>query len=380
MQWPVLFLLVALAACGGEVPEDGAPGDGARGGQASPPPVRKPPLALEHDFGVVPHGETREHEFVLDLARLGEPWVPLRVHLECACGRADLRLRHRDGRERFVDHSGSSANLPGEGEQLLLHIALDTKAREPLDLPPTTSRGFVTLQLATDVTGTARIQWPFVLRFGIDAPVVLRPLATLDFGAVATSQRGSVVTTLRGDERHAGATFGPATSSDPAVAVELEESEGHWLLRASCTPRAPGNHRAVVTVPTSIPGYTLELQATWKVVPDLEARPMPKVTFRAALARPQRADEIAGQFVLVTDHDVARPPEFTVQRIVDDAGRDLTAHFEVTFAPVPDHPRQQRMFVRYTGGLSGRVRGSIVLTKNGDQGPFLPIELAVFPT
>ena len=41
-------------------------------------------------------------------------------------------------------------------------------------------------------------------------------------------------------------------------------------------------------------------------------------------------------------------------------------------------PRQRRMFVRYTGGLTEGVRASIVLTKDGERGPFLPIELVVF--
>ncbi len=373
MQWSVLVTaavaVVAAAACRGDGPA------------AAPPPGQQgaAPLALAHDFGVVPHGETRQHEFTLDLARLGEPWVPLRVHLECSCGHADLRLRQRDGTERLVDHSGSSANLPADGETLVLRVVLDTGTREAIDLPPTTSRGFVTLQLASDVTGTQRIQWPFTVRFGVAAPVVRRPLAALDFGRVAASRDGSLVTTLRGDERHADATFGPVTSSDPAVAVELEKAEDHWLLRATCTPRQPGSHRATVTIANSIPGYTLVLPAVWKVVPDLEATPLPKVAVRAELARAQRADEIAGQFTLVTDHDLRRRPEFTVHRIVDGAGSDLAAHFEVTFAPVPDQPRQHRMFVRYTGGLSRPVRGSIVLTKDGDRGPFLSIELVLFP-
>ena len=360
----------ALAAC---APERGSAPPGVSPAQA------RAPLALEHDFGVVPHGASRVHEFVLDLARLPERWVPLRTHLECSCGHADLRLRRPDGSERLVDHSGSAANLPGPDESLVLRVELQTKMREPIDLAPTLSRGYVTLQLATDVTGTQRIQWPFSVRFGIDAPVDVRPFASLDFGKVPASQRGSVTTTLRGDERHADAVFGPVTASDPAVAVELERADGHWLMRATCTPQQPGSARAIVTVATTIPGYTLELAATWKAVPDLEATPLAKVSFRAALARAQTEDEIVGQFVLLTDHDRGRPPEFEVQRIVDGAGRDLSPHFAVTFAAVPDSPRQHRMFVRYTGGLSEGVRGSIVLTKDGDRGPFLPIELAVFP-
>lgn len=367
MRWCAL-LATFLAACGsGSTPR-------SDGGQGT---ASRKPLTLEHDFGVIPHGESRQHEFLLDLSQLGEPWVPLRVHLDCSCGRADLRLRHTDGRERFVDASGSATNLPGPGESLVLRVVIDTATKEAVDLPHTQSRGFVVLQLASDISGSSRIQWPLLVRFGVEAPVVLHPLATIDFGRVPLSGLGHRVTTLRGDEHHADATFGPVSCSDPSVAVELVHDTDHWLLRATCTPKELGNHRAAITVQNSIPGYRLELAATWKVVPDLEAVPLPKISFRAALGRAQRADETAGQFVVLVDHDVRRSPEFAVHRCVDDAGADLSSHFAVTFEPTAD-PRQQRMCVRYTGGLLQGVRGSIVLTKNGAQGPFLPIELVVF--
>lgn len=359
-----------MVACGGAAPVPEA--------KTAQEPRPLGPLAIDHDFGVIPHGESREREFVLDLARLGEPYVPLRVHLDCACGHADLRLRHRDGSERWVDNSGSPTNMPGPEETLVLRLVLDTARKEPLDLPKTASRGYVVLQLASDATGASRIQWPILARFGIDAPVVVRPLAALDFGRVPQSLPGRLSTTLRGDEHHADATFTSATSSDPAIQVGLEARGDHWLLTATCTGRELGNHRAVVTIGHNLPGYRLELAATWKTVPDLEATPMPKISFRTALGREQTLREAAGQFVIVTDHDIRRSSEFTIQKIVDGDDRDLSASLAAWLEPVPEQPRQHRLFVRYKGGLSQGVRGTIVLTKNGDHGPFLPIELVAF--
>lgn len=359
---------LALAACGGP-PAPTSPQQPT--GTALAPFV--------HDFGVLPHGESRAHEFDVDLAALGAPFVPLRVHLDCACGHADLRLRHHDGRERFVDGSGGSQSLPGPGERLVLRVVVDTAMREAVDLPPTSSRGYVLLQAADDPTGTSRVQWPITVRFGVESPVLLRPFAALDFGRVPQSQAGEVVTTLRGDEQHADATFGPARAEHPDLTVTLEPAADHVLVRARCRPGSLGSHRAEVWVDTSLPGYRLRLVATWKVVPDLEANPLPKVSLRAALSRAQRPNEIESQFVLLTDHDLRRSPEFAVHRIVGADGRDLSPHFDVTFQPIPHQPRQQRMFVRYTGGLEASVRGSIVLTKSGGDGPFLPIELVVFP-
>jgi hypothetical protein len=208
--------------------------------------------------------------------------------------------------------------------------------------------------------------------------VELRPLATLDFGRVAQSSRGHLVTTLRGDERHPDATFGPVTCTDPAVALELLKEEDHWLLRATCTPQELGSYRAFVEVKTSIPDYHLVLATTWKVVPDLEAVPMAKVSLRASLGREQRENEAAGQIVVLHDHDVRRPPEFAVHQCVDEHGRDLSAHFALTLTAIDPGQRPQRLQVRYRGGLAAGVRGKIVLTKDGERGPFLPIELVVF--
>jgi hypothetical protein len=348
--------------------------DGPPAGAPTPPAAS---LTLEHDFGVIPHGERRAHEIPLDLQRLGGGFVPLRVHLDCSCGHADLRLRGADGKERFVDGAGTAVSLPAAGESLLLRIEIDTARKEAADLKPTQSRGFVMLQALDDPTGSSRVQWPLVVRFGVDAPVELRPLATLDFGRVAASTRGFLATTLRGDERHRDASFGPATASDPRLALEFVKDGEHWLLRANVEPGPFGNHRAQVVVATSIPGYQLTLDAVWKSIPDLEAVPLDKLSFRAVLDREQTEAEATGQFVIVVDHDARRPVEFTVRQLVDGEGRDLRRHFAVRFEPMPDSPRRQRMHVRYLGGLAAGVRASVTLTKDGDRGPFLPIELVL---
>jgi hypothetical protein len=366
---PSALLFLFVAACGAE--------------PSSPPPSPGPttptgPLTLEHDFGVVPHGETRQHEFPLDLKQLPGDFLPLRVHLDCSCGHADVRWRAADGKDRFVDGAGTAASRGGPGETLVLRVVLDTSMKEAVDLPKTTSRGFVVLQEATDMTGQSRISWPMLLKFGIDAPVELRPFAALDFGRVPQSQTGRVLTTVRGDAAHPKVRFTAATSDHPDVTIAMEPAEDHCVLRATCRPHDLGNHRALVTVENDLPGYLLRLQVTWKVVPDLEATPLPKLIVQAPLATEQPMAKAVGQFVLVADHDLARPPEFAVHKVVGEGDRDLSAHFATWLEPVPEQPRQHRLFARYLGGLQRSERGTIVLTKNGAVGPFLPIELVVF--
>ncbi|MBL8733479.1 MAG: hypothetical protein JNN13_14000 [Planctomycetes bacterium] len=353
--------------------------DPAAATQLPSPPPRPAPLQLEHDFGVLAHGERRETEFLVDLAALGEPLVPLRVHLDCQCGQGELRLRDRDGNDRFVDGRPIPANLPTADERLYLRVTVDTNRLEATDLPPVWHRGFLVLQSPADMTGTMRVSWPVRIRFAMDAPVELRPFTALDFGSVPVSSTKTFETTLRGDEHHRDLTFAAPVSDDPLLRVELGDGDPR-RLRAFCTPGAEGNHRALVTIPTSLPGYTLRLQATWKSVPDLEASPLAKIAFRTDLAQAQPANAADRQFVLVTDHDTRRPAEFAVFTVVAGDGRDLAPCFDVTLTPVPGNDRQHRLAVRYRGGLDDGVRATIRLTKAGADGPFLPIELVVFPT
>lgn len=367
LAFPALLLLLP-AACGHRPPA------------APTAAATTQPLQFEHDFGVIPHGERRTHEFVVDLKLLGDPYVPMRVHLDCSCGRADLRLRKRDGSEREVIPSGMPSNVPTADEQLVMVVTLDTANKEAADLPHTSSRGYLLLQHQNDESGTSRIQWPVLLHFGIDAPVDVRPFTSLDFGKVPLSRTPEVLTTVRGDAKHANARAVAIRCVDPQVTATLEPAADHVVVRVRCAPNAAGNHRTSLTITTDLPdGYHFEVPVTWKAVPDLEATPMPKVAFRAALDRSQRDDEAVGQFVLVADHDLRRKPEFAVQKIVTDDGRDVAASFAVTFVPLPNDARQQRLQVRYLGGLTAGMRGSLVLTKDGDSGPFLPIELVVFP-
>ncbi|MFN3240140.1 MAG: hypothetical protein ACE37K_01365 [Planctomycetota bacterium] len=355
---------------------------GARPGLV--PQTDKLGLKLEHDFGVLPHGAQRTHELVVDLAKLGQPFVPLRVHLECSCGRADLRYRNEAGDERFLDGTAFPRNLPAQGETAFLHIELDTRKKEAVDLPKTASRGYILLQQVEDPNGMGRIRVPFVIRFGIDAPVELRPFAALDFGAIAQSSTGELLTTLRGDENHRDLQFLEARSLDGDLQVTLEPKDGYTQLRARVVPNQLGNHRTAVAVKTSDPDYQVGLVATWKVVPDLEATPMNKITFTTDLRQPQDEGAMLRQFVLVTDHATQRTPEFEVVEVVADDGSDASSHFAVELSPVPTAGRKQRLEVRYLGGLEAMFRGKIVLGKPGETtvvgAPRLPIDLVVFPT
>ncbi|MBL9078555.1 MAG: hypothetical protein JNL08_13680 [Planctomycetes bacterium] len=363
-----------LVACGGTTEPAAGPA-----GPAEPPPQGPQPLA--HEFGVIPHGESRSHDFVLDLGALGGEWIPLHVQLDCSCGHATLVLRDTAGHERPVDGRPASENAPQPGETLVARVTIDTGIREAADMELATSRGFVILQSPTDPTGAARVRWPLLLRFGIDAPVRLHPFAAMDLGRVPTCRPGELLTDLQGDEHHRGVRFLAATTDHPDAHATLEPRDGGVTLRVRCEPRELGNQRALVRVTTDLAsGYTVVVPVTWKVVPDLEAAPMAKVSFRADLTREQTEAEASGQFVVLTDHDSSRPAEFVVDRIVDEAGRDATGSFACRFDPVPGQPRQHRLLVRYLSGQPDGFRGRIEVAKPADRTRRLPIDLVAFPT
>ncbi|MBX3463130.1 MAG: hypothetical protein KF830_08160 [Planctomycetes bacterium] len=366
---PWIAALLPFVACGETPPR--------------PPAARPlaPPPSLAHDFGVIPHGSSRQHDFLLDLAALEGEWVALHVHLDCSCGRAQLLLRAADGQERPVDGRPSADNRPRPGEQLVARIVIDTAEREAVDLPATTSRGQVVLQSLADASGRHRQHLPLLLHFGVDAPVVLQPFAALDLDRVPTCRTGEAWTTLRGDEGHPQVRFVAVETSDPALDAVLEPADGHTLLRVRCRPTTVGNHRALVGVRTDLPDdYTVRLPVTWKVVPELEALPMAKLSFRADLGREQTQAEAHAQFLVLTDHDATRTAEFVLRQLVDDAGEDARAAFAVDFAPVPGQPRQCRLHVRYLGGHPDGFRGRMVIARPDTETPQLAIDLVAFPS
>lgn len=342
-------------------------------------PRAQQPQAVDHDFGVIPHGESRSHDYEIDTSGYDARFVPLRVQLDCSCGRGQIVLRAADGSERFVDGSPQTANAQQPGETLIARVVIDTLLKDPVDLPSTNARGYLVLQPTDDRTGLRRVHWPLLLRFGIDSPVEVKPFSAVEFGKVPQSAAPEALLLLSGDDNHQKVRFGPAHSSDAAITAVVEQDGDATHLRVRCRPGAEGNYRAVIGVDTDMAnGYRVNLSVTWKVVPDLELYPLRKLSFRARFARAQTEAEASSQYLQVVDHDRSRGAEFEVRQIVGDDGRDVTASFAVRFEPLRDRPRHHRVFVRYLGGLESEFRGRIVLTKGGDAGPFLPIPLVVF--
>ena len=168
----------------------------------------------------IAHGEAVSHEYEFDLKRLGPSgsdqlatrWVPLRAHVDCSCGTTELLLRKADGSERRLDGRPDPEFAVADDERLLVRLTINTITKDPVDLPHATSRGYLLLQPVGDRDGSRRVQWPFLVDFGIDSPVDCRPLASLEFGRVAQSARPELTITLTGAVACALASAGLAAS------------------------------------------------------------------------------------------------------------------------------------------------------------------------
>lgn len=364
------LLAASWSACGGD------------DGPAAVPALPAQLPTLRHDFGTIPHGAAAQHDFVLDTrTAIGPEYVAVGVQADCSCAKTQMLLRDEQGRERAITGQAFAEYAPREGEVLVIRVQIDTAQKEAADLPPVDSKASVVLQDSSSPDPYARVGWPLLFHFAVDSPVSLQPHAVLDFGRVPASRRPTLVTTIRGD-RQEPLRLRPPQSDDPRLALTLEPADGFWTLRATFTPdQRLGTFRSLVRIPTDLEGgYVVQLAAVGKIVPDLEATPMGKISLRTDLRREQSRERASSQYLVVSDHDVERNPEFTVARLVDAAGRDASGSFEVWFEPVPGDDRSRRMFVRYRGGIDDDrgFRGELVLAKDPHEGPFLPIELVAF--
>lgn len=359
---PATALLLLLAACNP---------------QQEPSPTA--PADQFWDFGLIPHGKASQHDFVIDIRALGKELVPLGVNADCSCARSQLWLRDGTGKEREATGQPQLRFAAQPGEVLVVRLQVDTVKKEAVDLPLAESRASVVLQPATATTADSRVYVPLRFRFGIDSPVKLRPASMLDFGRVPQSATPTLQVTLRSDLKDRKIAFGPAACTDPNLVPSLEEEPDGVTLRVRYTPPqgAPAPFQAMVTVATDLPdGYQVRIPVAGQTVPDLEAVPMNKISFGMF---DFKAETSAEQFVIATDHDRRRPAAFTVARLVDRDGRDASQHFDVRLEKVPGDERSTRVFMRYRGGLAPpEFRGALVLAKDQEAGPFLPIDVVAF--
>ena len=359
MRSPIQFLCLLALGCGGNDPA---------------PREANPPRVLRHDFGMIPHGEKPQHDFVVELAAELGSLVPIAYRGDCSCSSYQLILRNRDGVERIAPGNRVPRYAIMPDEQLLLRLVVDTSLKEPVDMAPIQISGTLVLQ---DPAGQRPpVQLGVLFTYGIDAPVTLRPVARLDFGSMPRTRRLTRRLELHGDGPDP-VRFGPVQSSDDRLKAELSANRGYTLLEATFTPDpdgGPGSFQAILTVETDLAGYSLKIPVSGRILPDIEVVPMDKISLdRFDFSKPG-----ADHFVIVTDN-LRRREGWSLHSLRDGDGADASQYFEVHLEPLDGDPYSTRVRVEYTGGLKPPLfRGELILARDPEQGPFIPIELVAF--
>jgi hypothetical protein len=355
--WWRLVLCLALAGC-----------DGDRGGAAAGP------APLRHDFGVVRHGLVAVARLEVTLPGGLTGLYPRGALVGCPCATYVLEIEDAAGKVRDANFVDPGEKVLRAGERLFLVLKLDTNLKEPADLPVGTTRGYVLVQHPDEPIERQR-RVPLEFRFGIDAPVHVRPFAHVDMGRVPRHGSFRATLELAGDERHAAVRLGPATSSDPRLTVAPRPAGSGLRLDLEFRPKGDEFVGALppmaIRVATDLSdqggnAYAVEIPVTGRILPEFELMPPGGIHFE----RIDVTKEHSG-FANVHDHELDQPAGLEVFAIKDDNGNSAAAHFEVRLEPVGD--RVTRVHVRYRGTLRASFRGTVELARAGKAAPVVRV-------
>jgi hypothetical protein len=329
-----------------------------------------------HDFGLIPHGTVASVRLPIDFPRDRGPIVPLAFRGNCSCASWAFVAVDKNGAERRSLGRAAIEHAVLPDDQLFLELSLDTSRKEAVAQEPITSSGEVLVVDLHEKIG--RVAIPVSFTYGIAVPVVLKPFAHVDFGALPMSRRFSIVLELhpRQGER---VRFGPARVDDPRVSAELREEAGLTLLDVRVVPDRGlgyGPLRTTISVATDLPdGYTVPIPVTGQIVDDVEIRPMERISFgRLDLTRPASGE------VILHDHDLSRPAAFQIRGIRGVVGKDLANHFSAELQPIAGDERGARLVLNYRGTFDGgrTFRGYVDVGKADLSGSVASIEFVGF--
>lgn len=369
-----------LAACGG----DEVVGTPVAATQ-DPPGAIQP--VVEHDFGVIPHGERRAVELTIPVPQEGGPWLPVAFQRSCTCVRHTFVAVSPTGDRRVIAGDGraeAGGSLLAQ-ESLRLGLEVFTEEKEAADLPASWTPAQVVLQ--GPGPRLARHFVPLRFRFGVESPFELVPTAHLALDELPRPIRYE--RSLRIDRRGRDVKFGEPIAVEPVADgvlqrpsdVELRlDDDGKsavlWVAVKPAEARPDGPVQFEVRIPTDrSDGYVLRIPVSGAVVGAIEVEPPKVFSFgRLDLAAPREMR------LRLVDHDPSRPADFVVVGVTGNDGEDLAAQFEVVLEPVEGQPRQRIVSLRYLGRLTGArsFRGELRLAKAAGDPPVLRLPFVGF--
>jgi hypothetical protein len=388
----VVAALCLPAACDADPTPTGGPTHPA---SAAPRPLDTASIPrVEHDFGTLRHGAVATVDLPIPVPTEGGPWIPVGFERTCTCAHHVFVLRDEAGGERAATMQPFPEYAVRDDETLVLRLSLVTAEKELADMPQSHVRGRVVLQSA----GTAdpdrfptREYVEVAFTFAIDSPVSVRPAPVLAVGSLPLSRPFACPLALVPDDPALGFSdpriVQPLpTGDEPADGVAIAWAEGD---DENATGDEPGTRRLELTIEPrtdrllgpfryevlvdASDGSTLRIPVTGQWTPDLEVRPSGRITFGRI-----PFDEPCEQSVVVLDHDLRRPADLHVLRVLDQTGHRIDETFQarVTLEGAGHDERARRLVMRFvppTDGFDdsvGYVRGIVELGKT-PEGPKL---------
>lgn len=319
-----------------------------------------------HDFGEIPHGESREHRFWVE-NRSSQRIRLTGIRSQCSCAVVEPRVlaggvtvddRPMHNPPKFVQ-GGYLMTWLEPGERLELTVRIDTKLRPPVDhVEPSLS------ELHFEPQEVGKIL--FTYRFKIRARVWLfGELATkltpvIDLGQYSKYQEVFSVFEVAPRDGNDFRVLGIEGTDDRLILERRKAKHAggyRWLVRLR--PNGlPGPFERQLKFKTDLPGnYELPIAVSGNAVPSLQIFPFARLDFnRIDFTKPQRI------FVTLMYRRPQLDPVFRIGKIevMSGGGEDIARFFEAGIEG--GEVRRWTLWLNYKGGFQGnRFKGWVQL-------------------
>lgn len=309
---------------------------------------------LYHDYGTIDLGTQKSHDFLIPIPELdGADWIaaPESFAGDCSCAIGTVRIVDAEGNRRVAYGLPPSQRRLREGDKVILTIVLDTRDKEPVDVPRTLSYGRLAFQHMTGQYSKSTTR-RLAFHYGIRTPIKLSPKAHLKFGEVplslATTHRLRLSNNIPGSRYK----LGVVSCAEPSIQGTLRKDGDEHILDVKIDPQEPQprNLRTTLLIGTDIPDLpTLRIPVSGSFVPDVVIQGPSILSWGFHDFGEERTDKLN-----IVDHNHQRARGFVLHSVVETgSGKDLSEHFELDWTELSG--RTMRMHLKYLGTLGGKV-------------------------
>ena len=336
-----------------------------------------PREGLYHDFGTLKLGTKRIWEFEVPIPQTNsksELVLEPAFHGDCSCAYGTLIIK-TGSIERAVYTLPESQRVVHEDDRVLLRLTIDTKDKEPANVERTLSRGTISFKHKTGAIARRSIV-PIRFHYGIETPIVVSPVAHLNFGKLPVSSVHEQTLELRSNIPGRALTLGEVHASPDSIEAKLREQDGRTLLDVKITPEGRSDAAVpvmgLIAIPTGIDYYTdLKIPVSGKFIGDIEFQSSYHLDFGLFDFTEERTRQEN-----IIDHDINRPTGFVTHSILSDQAEvDISQHFDIEFQPLSG--RKTRVIVKYLGTLGGiEMIGWLKLAKSEGADPVAHLRIS----